>query len=420
MTAGGNEKPAGAGGSEEEKESGSDTTIRVVYPEANVNLSPERIAQLEAEVYGRPVSALTDTELYLSGRKEILGKIRIPKVWTTAELLETDFPPIQYVIPDILPSGLSILAGAPKIGKSWFALQLAAALSVGGYVLGSVRVEKRETAYFALEDGPRRMRSRLDRIGALPDRETLRIIHGLPRKTDPLDFLDAWMASYPRTKVIIIDTLARLFPAGFDTNAYSDSYELIAALKTFADRFDIALIVVHHTRKNPGEGDWTQGINGSVGFSGAADSLVMLRRGRGEAGAVLSVTGRDIPERELALNFDPTVGSWTLLGDAAEYSQTNERREILEVLQGAGELKTGEIAKELGKELSAVSHILRRMHADGLVENPSYGKWARKERQSCQTVKPREDIPSIFQEEEGDIDTLTGLTPISGGEGLLF
>lgn len=365
----------------------------------------------------KPIAELSDAELYLAKRAEVIGKIALPKVWTTAELLETDFPPVRFVIPGILPAGLSILAGSPKIGKSWFALQLATALSVGGAVLGTVRVEKQETAYFALEDGPRRIRSRIEKIGALPDRETLRIIHDLPRKTDPLDFLDAWMAAYPGTKVIIIDTLARLFPAGFDTNKYSDSYELIAALKTFADRFDIAVIVVHHTRKNPSEGDWTQGINGSVGFSGAADSLVMLRRGRGEAGAVLSVTGRDIPESELALSFDPAVGTWTLLGDATEYSQNSERREILEVLRGAGELKTGEIAKELGKEVSAVSHILRRMHADGLVDNPSYGKWAGKDRQTCQTVKlqTREDGQSIYQEDDTDFDTLTTLTPVSGG-----
>jgi DNA-binding transcriptional ArsR family regulator len=338
----------------------------------------------------------SDAELYLLKKAPVISKITIPKVWTTAELLETDFPPIQYVIPNILPSGLSILAGAPKIGKSWFALQLATALSVGGYVLGSVRVERRETAYFALEDGPRRIRSRIDRIGALPDRETLRIIHALPRKTDPVDFLDAWMSKFSGTRVVIIDTLARLFPAGFDTNAYSDSYELIAALKTFADRFDVALIVVHHTRKNPGEGDWTQGINGSIGFSGAADSLVMLRRGRGEAGAVLSVTGRDVPESELALNFDPAVGSWTLLGSAAEYSQTNERREILEYLNVIGEAKTSEIARKLGKADNAISNLLRKLKDEGLVDSPKYGRWSLR--------NPREsregDESPLFEQDE--------------------
>ena len=37
-------------------------------------------------------------------------------------LLSTPLPPVRWLIPDLLPAGLSLLAGASKTGKSWLCL----------------------------------------------------------------------------------------------------------------------------------------------------------------------------------------------------------------------------------------------------------------------------------------------------------
>jgi len=46
------------------------------------------------------------------------------------------FPPIRWIVPDVLPEGATILAGRPKLGKSWMALDMALAVARGAYCLG--------------------------------------------------------------------------------------------------------------------------------------------------------------------------------------------------------------------------------------------------------------------------------------------
>jgi RecA-family ATPase len=81
--------------------------------------------------------------------------------WTAAELLAADIPQPKWAIEGLLPEGLAFFAGAPKLGKSWFALGLGIAVASGGYALGKIPVDEGEILYLALEDNPRRLQSRL-------------------------------------------------------------------------------------------------------------------------------------------------------------------------------------------------------------------------------------------------------------------
>src|SRR5690606_4426019 len=80
-------------------------------------------------------------------------------VWTLAELYAADFPPPHFVVPDLLPAGLTILAGRPKLGKSWLALQMTAAVGAGQTVLDQP-AEGGRVLYLALEDTPGRLKDR--------------------------------------------------------------------------------------------------------------------------------------------------------------------------------------------------------------------------------------------------------------------
>ena len=77
-------------------------------------------------------------------------------MFSSKNLMETEFPPLEYVVPNLIPEGLTILVAAPKIGKSWMVLGIAEAASTGGKVFGALGVTKRPVLYLALEDGPRR------------------------------------------------------------------------------------------------------------------------------------------------------------------------------------------------------------------------------------------------------------------------
>ena len=87
-----------------------------------------------------------------------------PRVFSLQELLSWELPPVRWAIPDILPEGLTLLAGKPKLGKSWLALSAALSIAAGGVALGTQPVAKGDVLYLALEDNARRLQSRARQI----------------------------------------------------------------------------------------------------------------------------------------------------------------------------------------------------------------------------------------------------------------
>ena len=124
----------------------------------------------------------------------------------------------------------------------------------------------------------------------------------------------------------MVDTLQKVREVVNDSYSYSSDYEVIGKLKQFADRDGVCVLIVHHTRKQPA-GDSFEKISGTTGLSGATDSnFVLCKSKRRENTATLYCTGRDIPYRELALEFDGEDHVWKLLSDDCEQKeQPNER-----------------------------------------------------------------------------------------------
>ena len=46
-------------------------------------------------------------------------------------LMNTFLPPIEFAVENLIPQGLHILSGSPKIGKSWLALMLCLKVAKG-------------------------------------------------------------------------------------------------------------------------------------------------------------------------------------------------------------------------------------------------------------------------------------------------
>lgn len=61
---------------------------------------------------------------------------------SAADLIQIEFPPTAWIVRDVLPEGVTLLAGKPKKGKSWLALALAEAVASGGVALGNKSVEQ--------------------------------------------------------------------------------------------------------------------------------------------------------------------------------------------------------------------------------------------------------------------------------------
>ena len=78
-------------------------------------------------------------------------------------LAKTTSAPVDWLLNGMLGPGLYLLAGRPKLGKSWLALQLIRALPRGERVLGR-KSKASACIYYALEDNKQRIQSRIHRF----------------------------------------------------------------------------------------------------------------------------------------------------------------------------------------------------------------------------------------------------------------
>ncbi|MCL6476470.1 MAG: AAA family ATPase [Firmicutes bacterium] len=328
-----------------------------------------------------------------NGHKEPIPPQPAPRRAISArELLAREFPPLRYLVPDILPEGgLTLLIGKGKIGKSWFCLLLACALSSGTYAFGLEQpLPKKRVLYCALEDGLRRLQSRIRLLGIDPDPDGFQIVTELsPLDRGGLDELRQLIRD-TQAEVVVIDVLARILPQrkrGDD--AYTHDYQTFSALKTLADSEGITIIGVVHARKGDGS-DVVDTAQGTTGVTGAADSFLILRRGRAESTGTLYVGGRDVErEGELALTF--SGGKWYIEGDAKEVEMSEARKQILALLRNSPEpLSPREIADELEKNYHTTRVLLRRMHASGAVHKDARGRyWLAKEQAKTDSSESR-------------------------------
>jgi RecA-family ATPase len=288
--------------------------------------------------------------------------------FTAAELAAMDLPEPRFACAGLVMEGLSFLAGAPKLGKSWLALQLAVAVAFGDDWLGE-KCEKGAVLYLALEDSKRRLQSRLQKI--LDHRiypPTLHMATECPRLDEGgLDRISTWLKAHPDARLVVIDTLAKVKPRRKKNgDVYAEDSAAGAQLQKLAFEHRAALLVVTHTRKAPTE-DFLEEVSGTLGLTGAADSVLVLKRDRQAAEGTLSLTGRDIEERELALAFT-SRDLWTLVGAAADVRMSQERREILEALRASDTAMTPvRLAQELDKNRATTRRLLQMMKLEGHV-----------------------------------------------------
>jgi hypothetical protein len=295
------------------------------------------------------------------------GVMEAPRPVPADELLGREIPEPKWVIPGVLPEGGALKAGKPKVGKSWLTLGLAIAVASGGRALGAIPVEQGEVLYLGLEDNDRRMQSRLRLIlGGDQPPKALHVATEWPRMHQGgLEAIEAWLAEHSLARLVVIDTFARIrAPRTKGANLYDEDYAAGAALKALADKYQVAILVIHHTRKMPSD-DLVDTISGSIGIAAAMDTLLILRRERGRHDAALFVTGRDVEEQDIALKWDAEHFLWSKIGDAEEHRLSVERAAIVKVLcEADAPMTPAEIAAALGKPANAVRVLLFSMKKD--------------------------------------------------------
>ena len=268
-------------------------------------------------------------------------------------LLEKDLPPIRFIIDKILPQGLFILAGSPKIGKSWLSLDFCQTVATGGQIW-DYKSEKGEVLYLALEDNLNRLQSRLKKYTSegIPDLyfsiRALKLQEGLTVQVQ--DF----MSQHPKTNLIIIDTAQHIRNNGNDKNAYVSDYHDMNILRELTNFYDIAIILVTHTRKLD-DPDPLNTISGSTGLVGAVDGIFILDKDKriGNKGRLI-ISHRDTEEHIFKLEFDKDNCRWTFIEEeTAAESDTPFHVTINKFLQNNPDGWTG-TATELCDKLAEI------------------------------------------------------------------
>jgi hypothetical protein len=303
--------------------------------------------------------------------------------WLDAQV----FPPLNYVVPGLIPEGLALLVGAPKIGKSWLSLAIALAAASGGAALGHIEVDPRPVLLLALEDGDRRLQDRIRKLipgEPIPPRlhYMTRIHQGLVVQT-----IEAWLETINHAMpLIILDTLGKIMPPAMNgETTYQRDYTVAGRLKEICDnRPGMSLTGLHHDRKAAAD-DFVEVVSGTNGLAGAADTIIVISRPRNETQGLLKVTGRDVVEGEYAVTTKD--GNWLLMGDSLEDAASiaatirataNLGERSAEILRFVNKhpqgVRAGDVAKALGDiDAKEAGTYLGRLLSVGKVRKPERG-----------------------------------------------
>jgi hypothetical protein len=350
-----------------------------------------------------------------------------PTTISAAFLLGLELPEARWAVPGVLPEGVTILAGKPKIGKSWLGLGLGIAVGSGGRALGQIAVEPGEALYMGLEDNVRRLQKRMRKM--LANREapaSLEVTTDWPQLDEGgVEALAAWLDKRPDARLVVIDTLKKIRPREAGSRSWYDlDYEALEPLIPLASGQGVAILVVHHLRKLEA-GDPLDMISGSTGLTGGVDGAMVLKRDRGKQDATLVVDGRDIEEpSELALRWDADIASWSLMGDAEEYRQSEERRRIMDLLVQMDEpMYPKDIAEALDKNRSTTRVLLANMKQDGQVEDTGRGyivaqhhKQAKQHKHPQQDKQPKQAVKSPAVDDAQGVYGVYGVYGDGGGK----
>lgn len=246
-------------------------------------------------------------------------------------LMDMKLPPTKFCVETLLPQGISILGGAPKIGKSWMVLDLCVRIAKGE-AIWNLSTQKGTTLYLCLEDPLNRIQQRLCMLtDEVPENAYFATAAGT--LADGLcEQIRNFVSEHPDTVLVAIDTFQIVRANTIDTS-YANDYDDVRQMKQLADELEISILLVHHLRKQ-GDSDPLNKISGTTGISGAMDAIFVLDKSKRNADtATLVCTGRDIEYREMEMRLSKEYCIWTLVSDSLENPQMKLPDEMVALTQ---------------------------------------------------------------------------------------
>ena len=355
----------------------------------------QRQAQLHSEALQVALDKNDMDEFYKlqSTFKSIQTTTNDDKKLNIEELFTMEIKPIEWLIEDLLPKGLTVFGGKSKTGKSYLMLNMVVYLAQGKYMFDDTstygyRGDRGHILYLALEDPLNRIQNRMRDVEPAPDLKVLdryldirlswnKLYHG------GIDKLEQWLKERRRPKLIVIDVLEKIAGKSSKTGAgrwYTEEYTVLGPLADLAHRYNTSIIVITHTKKSR-EADVFDEILGGMGTQGPADNLMVLSR-TPDGKRVLAIRGKDIDDIHIQFTVEGEGADWICEGEVDEIMETEERQSLYDYLEMKGwttytEIEQAAKDKVIDVSASSVKLILRKMIALGKLEqNKRYGKYA--------------------------------------------
>lgn len=244
--------------------------------------------------------------------------LEMKKMFNSVEgttLMDMDLPATKFVIKDLLPQGLAIIGGSPKVGKSWLMLDWCVRIAKGE-TIWNFPTTKGTTLYVSLEDTASRLQERLLSVtdeapNVFFTTFSFKIGEGLEEQ------IKSFVADHPGTALIVIDTFQMIRNTGSEVS-YANDYNEVEILKKFAEELKITILLVHHLRKQ-GDSDPFNMLSGTNGLAGGVDTMFVLDKSkRCSTNATLYCSGRDIEDRKIELSFDKDNCTWNFVSDNSD------------------------------------------------------------------------------------------------------
>lgn len=353
---------------------------RKLASDLDLNIDAECANLRQETLKPATVAAMTESRDLVATAKPAPSKVSHgPALANIQHLLAKQFPPVKWVVQDLLPAGVTLFAAAPKVGKSWLAMDVAVCVAAGVPTLGGKQTTRGWVLYLGLEDNERRLQKRFAAVmtarGVTPDAidyATAWDRIGLGGTA----YIEDWLKKHEGAALVVVDTLARIKPdLKANKDRYAQEYAAMSELKALSDRYPVSILVITHTRKQAGD-DPMDSISGSNGQSGGVDNTWIMKKARGEQQAALFVIGRDIEaEVNYGLQWDPDRCVWSIEGTAAEVLARSGQQEVLTAFRNSSApMSVQDVASTVGKERSSIQRALIALVEAGMIKRTKAGR----------------------------------------------
>lgn len=328
--------------------------------------------------------------------------------WTGDELVKADLPEVEYVIPQYLPEGLTILGGRPFVGKSFLSLQQSICVATGGMFLGEHVQSPARALYIAKEDTHWGFKARLNGQGFTKSGGRLEIELGWKRFNEGgmADLEKRLKDSDKEYELLVLDSFYK-FLSGKKKERDGEIEPIASKLHSlYKSGLVRAIIILSHTSKvSVYEGNSSEvAISGDTALSGVSDSFMIITQRNSKF--FLGGSGRNMAAFDTEIKFDPTTLSWQLFDSKKQVKEFSMQEKILDFARATNEaFSAPSCATHFSRNTAYIKRELDSLVEKGYLENVGRHRAGSKEQFYVLTSEDEVD-KSAYKDDQFDINDL--------------